>query len=215
MTCLEKYMQENPEVNPDLMVSKHCPNGARDIEDPDYCDFGATKEFCTACWSRELKGTEAVKPKQAPRAEENALRVMLDPGAKMPTRAHKLDAGYDLYSPVDVRIFPKWKGGKDNSVVIDTGVHVQIPEGYVGDIEPKSGLMVEYGILTDGTIDAGYTGSVRVKLFNLGNKICHIEKGQKIAQLVIKKIITPEIEVVDSLEETERGSGGFGSTGKF
>ena len=143
------------------------------------------------------------------------MKVMLDPGAKMPTRAHSLDAGYDLYSPVGVYLFPRWRGGAQNSVVIDTGVHVQIPEGYVGDVKSKSGLMVNHDIITDGTVDAGYTGSIRVKLFNLGNEICHIEKGQKIAQLVIKKIITPELEEVDCLEDTERGNGGFGSTGAF
>jgi hypothetical protein len=65
------------------------------------------------------------------------------------------------------------------------------------------------------TVDAGYTGSIRVKLFNLGSSLYHIEKGQKIAQLVLKKIITPELVQVDKLEETERGSGGFGSSGKF
>ncbi len=143
------------------------------------------------------------------------MKVMIDPGCYLPTRAHELDAGYDLYSPVNVTLYPKWKNGPENSVVIDTGVHVQIPEGYVGDVKSKSGLMMNQDIITDGTVDAGYTGSIRVKLFNLGSAICHIEDGQKIAQLVIKKIITPELEVVDELEETERGNGGFGSTGKF
>lgn len=143
------------------------------------------------------------------------MKVMLDPGAKMPTRAHELDAGYDLYSPVSVSVFPKWKNGADNSAVIDTGVHIQIPEGYVGDVKSKSGMMMNHDIITDGTVDAGYTGSIRVKLFNLGSAICRIEKEQKIAQLVIKKITTPELEVVDSLEETERGANGFGSSGKF
>lgn len=146
---------------------------------------------------------------------KNPIKVVLDPGAILPTRAHELDAGYDLYSPVNVTLYPKWKGGPDNSVVIDTGVHVQIPEGYVGDVKSKSGLMMNHDIITDGTVDAGYTGSIRVKLFNLGTGIYRIENGQKIAQLVIKKITTPELEVVDALEETERGSGGFGSTGKF
>lgn len=142
------------------------------------------------------------------------MKVMLDPGAKMPTRAHSLDAGYDLYSPVNATVFPRsW--ACDNSVVIDTGVHIQIPEGYVGDVKSKSGLMMNHDIITDGTVDAGYTGSIRVKLFNLGNGIARIEKGQKIAQLVIKKIITPELEVVDALEATDRGDGGFGSSGKF
>lgn len=143
------------------------------------------------------------------------MKVVLEKGAFMPTRAHKDDAGLDLYSPVCAAVMPKWKGGTDNSVVIDTLVRVQIPKGYVGDIDSKSGLMVKHDIITDGTIDAGYTGTIRVKLFNLGSEIFRIERGQKIAQLVLKKIITPELEVVDSLEETDRGNGGFGSTGKF
>lgn len=143
------------------------------------------------------------------------MKVMLEPGAKMPTRAHKADAGLDLYSPCDAVVFPRWKNGMKNSVVIDTGVHVQIPEGYVGDIDSKSGLMMHHNIITAGTIDSGYTGSIRVKLFNLGNDIVHIEEGQKIAQLVLKKIITPDLEWVDSLEATDRGNNGFGSTGKF
>jgi dUTP pyrophosphatase len=90
-----------------------------------------------------------------------------------------------------------------------------IPKGYVGDVKSKSGLMMKYGIVTDGTVDAGYTGSIRVKLFNMSSCAVSIVKGQKIAQLVIKKILTPELEIVDRLEETERGDGGFGSTGKF
>lgn len=143
------------------------------------------------------------------------MKVVLDPGVGiMPTRAHELDGGFDLYSPVGKYLFPNVKG-VDNSIVIDTGVHVQIPEGYVGDIKSKSGMMVNYSIITDGTVDAGYTGSIRVKLFNLGSSLYHIEKGQKIAQLVLKKIITPELVQVEKLEDTERGSGGFGSTGKF
>lgn len=137
------------------------------------------------------------------------MKVRLETWAKMPTRAHKEDAGLDLYSPRSVDIYPR------DSVVIDTGVHLAIPEGWVGDVKSKSGLMMVHDIITDGTVDAGYTGSIRVKLFNLGEFLVPIEKGQKIAQIVIKKIITPELEVVESLEETERGDGGFGSTGKF
>lgn len=136
------------------------------------------------------------------------MRVKLDKGAIMPTRAHKTDAGLDLYSPVNVCLYP------DDSVCIDTGVHIEIPEGYVGDIKSKSGLMVNEGIVTDGTVDCGYTGSIRVKLFNHGFVETRIVKGQKIAQLVIKKIITPELELVDELGDTERGDAGFGSTGR-
>ncbi len=151
------------------------------------------------------------------------MKVMLDPGAKMPTRAHELDAGYDLYSPVDAVIFPHdsasafggFFGHSDSSVCIDTGVHVEIPAGYVGMVKSKSGLNVNHNITSEGVIDSGYTGSIMVKLYNHGHRIVKIEKGQKISQLVILPIITPELELVDGLEDTERGTGGFGSTGAF
>lgn len=82
-------------------------------------------------------------------------------------------------------------------------------------VTSKSGLMSKEGLTSRGTIDCGYTGSIRVVLFNHGTNKTIIKKGQKISQLVVMPIITPELEVVDSLEDTERGSGGFGSTGKF
>ncbi|MBR4193776.1 MAG: dUTP diphosphatase [Oscillospiraceae bacterium] len=139
----------------------------------------------------------------------NTLKFKLDPGAYVPIRAHEDDAGLDLISPVDVNI---WTKGRE---AICTGVHVQIPKGYVGMITAKSGLMRDHGIITTGTIDAGYTGPINVVLFNSGDHIFCVKRGMKIAQLVIKQIITPQIEVVDELEETERGAGGFGSTGSM
>lgn len=137
------------------------------------------------------------------------IKVKLDPGSCMPTRAHNTDAGLDLFSPVRQVI------RANDWVSIDTGVHVEIPEGYVGMITSKSGLMVNEGITSRGTIDCGYTGSIKAVLFNHSRKDYIVEKGQKITQLVIMPIITPEPEVGDSLEPTERGNGGFGSTGKF
>jgi dUTP pyrophosphatase len=137
------------------------------------------------------------------------MKVVLDPGAILPTRAHELDAGYDIYSREDAVIYQNASG------TFDTGVHVEIPAGYVGFLKSKSGLNVKSGIQSEGVIDAGYTGSIRVKLYNHGAKAVEIKKGQKISQLVLLPILTPDLEVVDSLEETERGSGGFGSTGKF
>lgn len=137
------------------------------------------------------------------------LKVMLDPGAYMPTRAHKADAGLDLYSREDACIFQN-SGGE-----FDTGVHVAIPEGYVGFLKSKSGLNIKHSIQSEGVIDSGYTGSIRVKLFNHGNRAVYIKEGQKISQLVLLPIITPEPVKVDSLEATERGDGGFGSTGAF
>ena len=76
-------------------------------------------------------------------------------------------------------------------------------------------MMMKYGIITDGTVDAGYTGSIRVKLFNLSRCAVSIVNGQKIAQIVIKRIATPDLDIVECLEDTERGAAGFGSTGKF
>ena len=142
------------------------------------------------------------------------LKVMLDPGAKMPTRAHETDAGLDLYSPIET-VLPVQSNCTDGSVRIDTGVHIEIPAGYVGMIKSKSGLNVNNGVTSEGVIDSGYTGSIMVKLYNHGKMPLKIEKGQKISQLVLLPIITPDLELVDSLEDTERGEGGFGSTGKF
>ena len=135
------------------------------------------------------------------------LKVKIDDFAFMPTRAHDLDAGLDLYSPCHGVIRP------NDSLCVDTGVHVAIPAGYVGMIKSKSGLNVKNGITSEGVIDAGYTGSMVVKLFNHGCDTVIIERGHKISQLVILPIITPELELVDELEATERGNGGFGSTG--
>lgn len=138
-----------------------------------------------------------------------SIKVKLDDGAFVPTRAHDLDAGLDLYAMEDAVIF------RHGSHAFDTGVHVAIPEGYVGFLKSKSGLNVNSGIQSSGVIDAGYTGSICVKLYNHGFEAVHICRGQKISQLVLLPIITPEIELVDELEATERGDGGFGSSGKF
>lgn len=143
------------------------------------------------------------------------MKVMLDVGAIMPTRAHEADAGLDLYSPRNARIRDRGDEWHENSICIDTGVHVEIPQGYVGMIKSKSGLNVKDGLTCEGVIDSGYTGSIVVKLYNHSNHSVSIEKGQKIAQLVLLPIITPELELVEELEDTERGTGGFGSTGKF
>lgn len=135
------------------------------------------------------------------------LKVMLDEGAYMPERAHEDDAGYDIKSPQDGYI------PAHSSWTVDTGVHVQIPKGYVGFLKSKSGLNVNHGLVSEGVIDSGYTGSIVVKLYNHGNYTKQISEGQKITQLVILPIATPELEEVSSLEETERGDNGFGSSG--
>ena len=146
------------------------------------------------------------------------MKIMLDEGAILPTRAHPWDAGLDLYTP---RI--EWVPGcyvtvdgdvGAGEVTIDTGVHMEIPEGYVGFIKSKSGLNVKHGLTAEGVIDAHYTGTIKVKLYNHTPIEYHFDAGDKIAQLVILKCELPELEIVDHLEETDRGDGGFGSTGR-
>lgn len=137
------------------------------------------------------------------------LKIMLDDGAIMPTRAHAHDAGLDLYAQEGRIIEAK------ESAIFDTGVHVLIPEGYVGLLMSKSGLNVKYGLTSEGVIDASYTGSIVVKLYNNSGFDYHVRKGDKISQLLIVPIETPELVPVEEFEEeTERGENGFGSSGR-
>jgi dUTP pyrophosphatase len=136
------------------------------------------------------------------------MKIKLDVGAIMPTRAHKTDAGLDLYSRETQIISAK------ESAVFDTGVHIELPRNTVGFLKSKSGLNVKYGITNEGVIDVGYTGSIKVKLYNNSGRDYLVNRGDKISQLVILPLITLELEEVDSLEETERGDNGFGSSGR-
>lgn len=136
------------------------------------------------------------------------MKIVLDKDAIMPTRAHKFDAGLDLYSPETVIVEAK------GSAVIDTGVHIGIHSGCVGFLKSKSGLNVKHGIISDGVIDSGYTGSIVVKLYNLSGFDYKINAGDKISQLVILSCLLPGLEPVEELEDTERGDCGFGSTGR-
>ena len=135
------------------------------------------------------------------------MKIKLDPGAYVPERAHMADAGLDLRSMETRYVSP----GEFES--FDTGVHVEIPKGYVGLITSKSGLMAK-GITSRGTIDSGYTGSIKAILFNHGEEGYLVRKGDKITQLVVLPCIIEDVEIVSHLEETERGDNGFGSTGK-
>lgn len=134
------------------------------------------------------------------------MKVVVDKGCFIPERAHAEDAGLDLKSPETVWIHP------GEHVIIDLGVHMAIPTGYVGLITSKSGLMGK-GLTVRGTVDAGYTGSIKAVLYNHGSEGYKVERGNKVCQIVILPIITPELELVDKLDETDRNTGGFGSTG--
>ena len=136
------------------------------------------------------------------------MRIKLDEGAYLPTRAHPTDAGMDLYA-METQIIPAKESAK-----FDTGVHIELPHGTVGMLKSKSGLNVKYGITSEGVIDVGYTGSIVAKLYNNSGKDYKVNAGDKITQLVIMPIITPSLELVDELDSTERGDNGFGSSGR-
>lgn len=137
------------------------------------------------------------------------MRIVLDENAFKPIRAHAGDAGLDLRTPRDVYIESK------GSAIIDTGVHIELPPMTVGEIKSKSGLNFKHGLtVPTGTVDHGYTGSIQVKIYNHSNQPYTFKRGDKIAQLVICPILLPELEVVDTLDQTDRGDNGFGSTGR-
>ena len=136
------------------------------------------------------------------------MKIKLDKGAFVPVRAHETDAGADLRSPIDTTVPAR------GSRVIDTGVHIQLPHGYVGMLKSKSGLNVKHGITSEGVIDEGYTGQIKVKLYNHSDETYVLSRGDKITQLVILPCEYARFDLVDFLDDSERGGDGFGSTGK-
>ena len=144
---------------------------------------------------------------------ENIKIKKLNDNATIPTRSHSTDAGLDLYASES-----EWV---DEGTLISTGIAVDIPPGYEGTIRPRSGLTSRTGLRVQlGTVDAGYTGELKVIADYIpndvdGDQTYPIATGDKIAQLVLSPIETPEVEVVDEFDsESERGENGFGSTGK-
>ncbi len=133
----------------------------------------------------------------------------IKPNAIIPSYAHQGDAGMDLYTCKEVIIPPKKK------MIVSTGIAMEIPEGYVGLIWDKSGLAVHHGItVLAGVIDAGYRGEIGVPIFNTSNVAYTFEAGDKMAQMLIQSIEIPTLVEVDELSDTDRGTKGFGSTGK-
>ena len=139
------------------------------------------------------------------------MRIKLDEGAFVPTRAHPTDAGLDLYAREDKVVPARYHA------TFDTGVHIELPEGTVGMLKSKSGLNVKHHITSEGVIDVGYTGSIVAKLYNHGYSSYEVKAGDKITQLVIMPYVAPDldgIEIVDELEASDRGDNGFGSSGR-
>ena len=135
------------------------------------------------------------------------MNIKLAENAYMPERAHEQDAGLDIRTPVPFIIYP------NGEKTINTGVCVELPKGTVGYIKGRSSLF-KRGLVVDGTIDEGYTGEIRVVLWNIGKEAIPVKRGDKIAQLVIHEIKKPRLRQVESLSKSERGDGGFGSTGR-
>lgn len=137
--------------------------------------------------------------------------VRLDKGLPMPTRAHRGDAGVDLYASADTTLEP------GERALVGTGVAVAIPFGMVGLIHPRSGLAARTGLSivnTPGTVDAGYRGEVKVCLVNLDpREAIHISRGDRIAQLLVQRVELPEFVECEELDQTTRGAGGYGSSG--
>ena len=134
----------------------------------------------------------------------------LSPEATVPVQAHPGDAGFDLVS-MEKASLPV--GGR---MLVHTGLAVEIPTGCEGQVRPRSGLALKHGITVlnaPGTIDSGYRGEIGVILANFGSEPFEIEPGDRIAQLVIAPVATVGVEVAVELSRTERGTGGFGSTG--
>lgn len=134
----------------------------------------------------------------------------LHPEAEVPTYAHFGDSGADLFATAELILNPMERQA------IGTGLSAEVPQGYELQVRPKSGLALKSGLTvlnTPGTIDFGYRGEIKVILINLGSKPYHIEKGQKIAQLVVAPVAYAQFQEGEDLTESSRGEGGFGSTG--
>jgi len=134
----------------------------------------------------------------------------LSPDAKLPTRGSEGAAGYDLQSIESCVILP------GNRAVVSTGLSLELPPGVYGRIAPRSGLAVKHGIQVGaGVVDADYRGEVKVVLFNHDKEASYmIKPGYRIAQLILERCETPEVEEIFETSNTSRDQGGFGSTGQ-
>lgn len=142
-----------------------------------------------------------------------AVRVefTVEAGASLPEYATSGAAGMDLRARTTVTLEPLERA------LVSTGLRMRLPEGYEAQIRPRSGLALRHGISmvnTPGTIDSDYRGEIGVLLVNLGSETVRLEAGERIAQMVVCPVVRAEIEAVHALDDTERGEGGFGSTGR-
>ncbi|XP_076322708.1 deoxyuridine triphosphatase [Tachypleus tridentatus] len=180
----------------------------------------ALKEAITRGWQvltntiilrREINSSEYSCCKEAvPSKAKMILKFSkLSSNAQTPTKGSAHAAGFDLYSAYEYLIPPASKA------VVMTDIQIAVPEGCYGRIAPRSGLAAKYFIdVGAGVIDYDYRGNVGVVLFNFGDKEFKVNKGDRIAQLICEKIIYPDLKELQTLGDTERGDGGFGSSGR-
>ena len=134
----------------------------------------------------------------------------LDPAARLPERAHPGDAGLDLFAAAEVDV------PAGEARLVGTGLAIELPAGTEGQIRPRSGLALRHAVTVlnaPGTIDAGYRGEVGVLLVNHGREAFRVRRGMKVAQLVVTPVVEVDVVEADTLSETPRAGGGFGSTG--
>ncbi|XP_052438456.1 deoxyuridine 5'-triphosphate nucleotidohydrolase, mitochondrial [Carassius gibelio] len=160
--------------------------------------------------------TEAVSPQKRSKSdavnEHEELKVLkfakLTENATTPSRGSSRAAGFDLYSAYDYTIGPMDKA------LVKTDIQIAVPHGYYGRVAPRSGLAVKHFIdVGAGVVDEDYRGNLGVVLFNFNKEPFEVKKGERIAQLICERICYPELQELQTLDETERGAGGFGSTG--
>jgi dUTP pyrophosphatase len=133
----------------------------------------------------------------------------IHPEAKLPVYGHHGDAGLDLFSVVDRDLAP------GEVFAVPTGIQIAVPAGHAGLVWDKSGISLMGVHRLAGVVDAGYRGEVQVVMINLGDRPFAVKKGMKIAQLLVQPVAAVEIVEADSLDDTSRGEGGFGSTGLY
>lgn len=137
------------------------------------------------------------------------LKFFVQPSGVMPKYSHETDSGMDV-SSIEEQVVPA-----HGHVKIHTGVHAEIPDGFEIQVRPRSGMAASGIVAAFGTVDQGYRGEICVTLYNHTDKPYWVAIGQRIAQLVLSQVVRPEIERIDAIDErTDRGSCGFGSTGK-
>lgn len=136
------------------------------------------------------------------------MKIKLDENARAVTRAHKTDAGLDIRAAESKTIHAY------ASEVFHTGVHIQLPKNTCGILISKSGLNINHDITSTGLIDEGYTGEILVKLYNHSALSYRVEEGDKISQLIIVPVLYESVQIVDTLDESDRGENGFGSSGR-